>query len=54
MRDTADAGSIHPPEEGQEVSDCEEPLYGVIGKKAPSVIPLHKVLTVILSQYCKL
>ena len=51
MRDTPDAGAIHPPEEGQQVSNCECPLCRVISKREPSVIPLNKVLKVIISQY---
>ena len=48
MRDTAGAGSTHPPDEGQKVINCEEPIYGVISKDAPSVIHLHKALTNII------
>ena len=41
---TPDAGAIHPPEEEQQVRDCECPFCRVISKGEPSVIPLHRVL----------
>ena len=44
VRDTPDAGAIHPPEEEQQVRDCECPFCRVISKREPSVIPLHGVL----------